>query len=145
MRDVRSTRAEAAGRFWFRARARPPSRVFRNGVGDVDRETVPLPARALVGQPHGAVDDLQRAGRVPAVHGDQGLGGHGEHEPGAGGQGQGDGQAEGTGEKTFNRSKLVCDCYPERSIRVSPRQAERGPILCGICGGDFHQQTGDQR
>src|SRR6266542_6494819 len=34
------------------------------------------------------------------------------------GDGQGDGEVEGGGEKTFNRSKLVCDCYPERSIRI---------------------------
>jgi hypothetical protein len=65
----------------------------------------------------------------------------GQPEPGAGDQDQGDGEAEGDdGGKTFNRSKLVCDCYPERSIRVSPRQAERGPILCGICDGEFHPQ-----
>ncbi len=48
-----------------------------------------------------------------------------------------DGAAEGTGEKTFNRTKLVCGCYPERSIRVSPKQAARGPILCGACGEEF--------
>ncbi len=53
----------------------------------------------------------------------------GQPEPGAGGQDQGDGQADGEGGKTFNRSKLACDCYPERSIRVSPRQADRGPFL----------------
>jgi hypothetical protein len=35
---------------------------------------------------------------------------------------------------TFNRAKLVCACYPERGIRVSPKQAARGPILCGACG-----------
>src|SRR6266511_5891689 len=29
------------------------------------------------------------------------------------GEDQGDGEAEGAGEKRFNRSKLVCDCYPE--------------------------------
>jgi len=55
---------------------------------------------------------------------------------------EGDGAGEGEGGKTFNRSKLVCDCYPERSIRVSPKQAERGPILCGVCGGEF-QPEGD--
>src|SRR5216683_409838 len=32
MRDVRSTRAKEAGWFWFQAMARPPSRVFMNGV-----------------------------------------------------------------------------------------------------------------
>ncbi len=65
----------------------------------------------------------------------------GQPDPGAGGQDQGDGQTDGDGSaKTFNRSKLVCDCYPERSIRVSPRQAERGPILCGICDSEFHPQ-----
>jgi hypothetical protein len=51
-------------------------------------------------------------------------------------EGDGAGGEEGGG-KTFNRSKLVCDCYPERSIRVSPKQAERGPILCGMCGAEF--------
>ncbi len=65
----------------------------------------------------------------------------GQPDPGAGGGDQGDGQTDGDGgAKTFNRSKLVCDCYPERSIRVSPRQAERGPILCGVCDGEFHPQ-----
>src|SRR6266545_3200780 len=53
---------------------------------------------------------------------------------------EGDGAGEGEGGKTFNRSKLVCDCYPERSIRVSPKQAERGPILCGVCDGEFHPE-----
>lgn len=47
------------------------------------------------------------------------------------------GTAEGAGGKTFNRAKLVCACYPERSIRVSPKQAARGPILCGACGKEF--------
>jgi len=42
--------------------------------------------------------------------------------------------------QTFNRSKLVCDCYPERSIRVSPKQAARGPILCGVCSAEFRPQ-----
>ena len=45
----------------------------------------------------------------------------------------------------FNRSKLVCDCYPERSIRVSPRQADRGPILCGLCDSEFHPQDDGAR
>ncbi len=67
-----------------------------------------------------------------------GVAGQGQPDPSAEGEDQGDGEAEGAGDKTFNRSKLVCDCYPERSIRVSPRQAERGPILCGICDGEFH-------
>jgi hypothetical protein len=53
-----------------------------------------------------------------------------------------EGDGEGEGGKAFNRAKLVCDCYPERSIRVSPKQAERGPILCGVCGGQF-QPEGD--
>jgi hypothetical protein len=73
-----------------------------------------------------------------------GLSGQGQPDPGAGSQDQGDGQAEGDGGKTFNRSKLVCDCYPERSIRVSPRQAARGPILCGICDGEFRPQDEGQ-
>jgi len=60
------------------------------------------------------------------------------------GDGQGGGGAEGDGEKTYNRSKLVCDCYPERSIRVSPKQAARGPILCGICDGEFHPEDDGQ-
>jgi hypothetical protein len=47
------------------------------------------------------------------------------------------GAAEGAGGRTFNRAKLVCACYPERSIRVSPKQAARGPILCGTCGKEF--------
>jgi hypothetical protein len=47
------------------------------------------------------------------------------------------GAAEEAGGKTFNRAKLVCACYPERSIRVSPRQAARGPIVCGACGKEF--------
>jgi hypothetical protein len=47
------------------------------------------------------------------------------------------GAAERAGAKTFNRAKLVCACYPERSIRVSPKQAARGPILCGACGKEF--------
>ena len=38
------------------------------------------------------------------------------------------------GGRTFNRAKLVCACYPERGIRVSPKQAARGSILCGACG-----------
>jgi hypothetical protein len=54
----------------------------------------------------------------------------------------GDGAGEDWGGKTFNRAKLICACYPERSIRVSPKQAERGPILCGICGAEF-QPEGD--
>jgi hypothetical protein len=59
---------------------------------------------------------------------------------------QGDGASgEDQGGKTFNRSKLVCDCYPERSIRISPRQAERGPILCGICGGEFQPEGGREQ
>lgn len=45
--------------------------------------------------------------------------------------------AEGAGGRTFNRAKLVCACYPERSIRVSPKQAARGAILCGVCGKEF--------
>jgi len=69
----------------------------------------------------------------------------GQPEPGAGGQDQGDGQADGEGGKTFNRSKLACDCYPERSIRVSPRQADRGPILCGLCDSEFHPQDDGAR
>jgi hypothetical protein len=76
---------------------------------------------------------------IAALHeAESGLASQGQPEPGADDQDQGDGQAEGSGEKTFNRSKLVCDCSPERSIRVSPRQAARGPILCGICNGEFH-------
>jgi hypothetical protein len=70
-----------------------------------------------------------------------GLAGGGQPDPGAGGEDQGDGQTEGDGgAKTFNRAKLVCDCYPERSIRVSPKQAQRGPILCGICDGEFRPE-----
>jgi hypothetical protein len=66
-------------------------------------------------------------------------------DPDAGDQDQGDGETGGEGgAKTFNRSKLVCDCYPERSIRVSPKQAERGPILCGICDGEFHPEDNGQ-
>jgi hypothetical protein len=56
---------------------------------------------------------------------------------------EGDGGGEGEGGKGFNRAKLVCECYPERSIRVSPKQAARGPILCGVCGGEF-QPEGDR-
>ncbi len=42
-----------------------------------------------------------------------GLAGQGQPDPGAGGQDQGDGHTDGDGgSKTFNRSKLVCDCYP---------------------------------
>src|SRR6266545_1644885 len=55
---------------------------------------------------------------------------------------EGDGAGEGEGGKTFNRSKLACDCYPERAIRVSPKQSERGPILGVVCGGEF-QPKGD--
>jgi hypothetical protein len=59
---------------------------------------------------------------------------------------QGDGASgEDQGGKTFNRSKLVCDCYPERSIRVSPKQATRGPILCGVCGAEFQPQSDGER
>jgi hypothetical protein len=73
-----------------------------------------------------------------------GLAGQGQPDPRTDGEDQGDGEAEGDGGKTFNRSKLVCDCYPERSIRVSPRQAARGPILCGICDGEFHPEDDGQ-
>jgi hypothetical protein len=52
---------------------------------------------------------------------------------------------QGEGGKTFNRSKLVCDCYPERSIRVCPKQADRGPILCGVCGGEFQPEGRQDR
>jgi hypothetical protein len=69
------------------------------------------------------------------------LGG-GQATPGTTSEGDG-GDGEEGGGKSFNRSKLVCDCYPERSIRVSPKQAERGPILCGVCGGEF-QPEGDR-
>lgn len=72
-----------------------------------------------------------------------GLAGTGQPDPGAGGEDRGDDQAEGDGEggkKTFNRSKLICDCYPERSSRISPKQAARGPILCGICDGEFRPE-----
>ncbi len=51
------------------------------------------------------------------------LGLAGEGQPGTrpdDGGNQGDGEAEGGGEKTFNRSKLVCDCYPS-----SPRTTAR--------------------
>jgi hypothetical protein len=73
-----------------------------------------------------------------------GLAGTGQADPSTEGEDQGDGEAEGGGEKTFNRSKLVCDCYPERSIRISPRQAERGPILCLICDREFrHPDDGE--
>jgi hypothetical protein len=44
------------------------------------------------------------------------------------------------GGQTFTRAKLVCACYPERSIRVSPKQAARGPILCGVCGAEFQAE-----
>jgi hypothetical protein len=64
------------------------------------------------------------------------LGGTGQAGTGAGPTGD-DGAAGGTGERTFNRAKLVCACYPERSLRVSPKQAARGPILCGACGQEF--------
>src|SRR6266540_3434174 len=65
----------------------------------------------------------------------------GQPDPDAGDQDQGDGETGGEGGgKTFNRSKLVCDCYPERSIRVSPKQAERGPIVCGICDAEFRPE-----
>jgi hypothetical protein len=50
------------------------------------------------------------------------------------------GAAEGTRVKSFNRAKLVCACYPQRSIRVSPKQAARGPILCGTCGKEFRPE-----
>ncbi len=68
----------------------------------------------------------------------------GRPDAGAEGQDQGDGQPDGDGGKTFNRSKLVCDCYPERSIRVSPKQAARGAILCGICDGEFRPEDDRQ-
>jgi hypothetical protein len=58
---------------------------------------------------------------------------------------EGDGAGEDGGEKTFNRSKLICGCYPERSIRVSPKQAARGPILCGICGAEFQPDGASER
>ncbi|HZD73505.1 MAG TPA: hypothetical protein VE776_06410 [Actinomycetota bacterium] len=48
--------------------------------------------------------------------------------------------AEGTGGKTFNRVKLVCACSPQRSIRISPKQAARGPIVCGACGKQFRPE-----
>lgn len=48
-----------------------------------------------------------------------------------------DGAAKEATGRTFNRAKLVCACYPERSIRVSPKQAARGPILCSACGQEF--------
>jgi hypothetical protein len=73
-----------------------------------------------------------------------GLAGQGQPGTRTEGEDQGDGEAEGDGGKTFNRSKLVCDCYPERSIRVSPKQAARGPILCGICDGEFHPEDEGQ-
>src|SRR6266536_1425208 len=66
------------------------------------------------------------------------LTGDGQPDPGTTPP-EGDG-GDGEGGKTFNRSKLVCGCYPERSIRVSPKQAERGPILCGVCGGEFQPE-----
>jgi hypothetical protein len=53
---------------------------------------------------------------------------------------EGDGAGEDQGGKTFTRAKLVCDCCPKRSIRVSPKQAGRGPILCGVCGGEFRPE-----
>jgi len=58
---------------------------------------------------------------------------------------EGDGGDQDDGSKTFNRSKLACDCYPERSIRVSPKQAARGPILCGVCGAEFQPEGDGQR
>jgi hypothetical protein len=70
------------------------------------------------------------------------LAGGGQASPGT--TPEGDGAGEGEGGKRFNRAKLVCGCYPERSIRVSPKQAARGPIRCGVCGGEF-QPEGDRQ
>ncbi len=69
--------------------------------------------------------------------------GGGQADPGTTPEGEGGGEDQGG--KTFNRSKLVCGCYPERSIRVSPKQAARGPILCGVCGAEFQPEGDGQR
>jgi hypothetical protein len=71
------------------------------------------------------LDTFQR----PRLVGTKASAGHGRYGS--------NGRAEGAGSRTFNRAKLVCACYPERSIRVSPKQAARGPILCGACGKEF--------
>ncbi len=73
------------------------------------------------------------------------LAGGGQATPGDTTPPEGDGAGEDQGGKTFNRSKLACACYPERSIRVSPKQAVRGPILCGVCGGEFQPESDGDR
>ncbi len=88
-----------------------PSGARANPVRGFSEVRVTDPARAAYA---GAIADLEAA--IPA----------------------GDNRAaEGAGGRTFNRAKLVCACYPERSIRVSPKQAARGAILCGVCGKEF--------
>ncbi len=40
-------------------------------------------------------------------------------------------------EKTNTRPLYICACEPERKIRVSPKTADQGPILCGVCEHEF--------
>jgi hypothetical protein len=59
------------------------------------------------------------------------------------GEGEGEGSEDGE-ERKPSRSLLICDCAEPRRIRVSPSVAALGPILCGLCGAEFHPEQGEE-
>ncbi|MFE6493407.1 hypothetical protein [Streptomyces sp. NPDC057748] len=42
-----------------------------------------------------------------------------------------------SGKSSPDRQMLQCSCEIPRKLRVSPRVAAKGPILCGVCGQPF--------
>ncbi|MEI7059043.1 hypothetical protein WBG06_24695 [Nocardioides sp. CCNWLW239] len=47
------------------------------------------------------------------------------------------GRSGGRSRRPKNGLVLVCKCSPGRRIRASAGVFERGPIVCGVCRGDF--------
>lgn len=42
--------------------------------------------------------------------------------------------------RTPSRITMACECLPARTFRISPTQAAKGAIGCGVCGKTFTEQ-----
>jgi hypothetical protein len=55
-----------------------------------------------------------------------------------------EGMTDGTKKQGTRMIKMTCDCPDPRILRLSQKNIDAGPILCGVCESEFAPEPIDQ-